>query len=172
MARGGKWLRVAADGCKWLQVAASSCKWLQVTAFSKIKMMHLCLLSEFVASWGTAGTYLAWRNCTAECLGRPGYRYQEDTQPWVRCGKSKFKILHILVHNVHILVHNVHTEVHIPSCCYFLHFPLPRRREQLRRKYLDTSALSGCYMRIIECFARTTDQRGRRRTPQREISSC
>ena len=67
---------MAASSCKWLQVA----EWLQVTAFSKIKMMHVCSLFEFVAILGTAGTCLAW-NCTAECLGRPGYRYQEDTQP-------------------------------------------------------------------------------------------
>jgi hypothetical protein len=70
MARGCKWLRVAADGCRWLQVTAgaSGCKWplshfqppaatcthlqigslgmwLQVAAFSKIKMMHGCSLS-------------------------------------------------------------------------------------------------------------------------------
>jgi len=47
-ASGCKWLQVAASGCKWLQVAASGCisKWLQVTAFSKIKMMHVCSLSE------------------------------------------------------------------------------------------------------------------------------
>ena len=32
MARGCKWLQVAASGCKWLQVAASGCKWLRVAA--------------------------------------------------------------------------------------------------------------------------------------------
>jgi hypothetical protein len=37
---------VAASGCKWLQVAASGCERLQATAFSKIKMMHVCSLSE------------------------------------------------------------------------------------------------------------------------------